>query len=185
MCTVCNRWRFLILRSVPSRKTTWILFFDEFFDLIPSGGSVVTIASDLSFSDSPLLPAPSRLDALLTGLRAPSFPRYLPHETPRDEERRRRADPPSFPLGYKFVSGDPGSAGTQNDAPIDGTKTNRTNRTTAPGTDRSVLRKGRLQQITTTGKEGCGTRGDTVPAERRRTQASILENRRSPCRKEF
>jgi hypothetical protein len=34
---------------------------------------------------------------------------------------------------------------------------------------RSVFRKGRLQQITTTGKEGCGTGGDTLTATRGRS----------------
>jgi hypothetical protein len=50
---------------------------------------------------------------------------------------------------------------------------------------RSVFRKGRLQQITTTGKEGCGTGGDTLTAKRGRNQAINHRNRRSLCRKEY
>ena len=50
---------------------------------------------------------------------------------------------------------------------------------------RSAFRKSRLHKITTNGKEGCGTGGDTRTASRRRIQVVNHRNRRSPCRKEY
>ena len=49
---------------------------------------------------------------------------------------------------------------------------------------RSVFRKGRPQQITTIGKEGCGTGGDKLTATRGRCLVINHRNRRSPCRKD-
>lgn len=138
-------------------------------DPLPPGGSVVTFESELLFSGFLLLPAPAGI-LLPTSRRNPA-PGIFGASTPSI------ACTGSYRAPLEHGNATDGTR-------FDFTTTNWTNRTTAPGTDRSVLRKGRLHQITTTGKEGCGTGGDTLAAVRKGNPVINLGNRRSPCRKD-